>query len=89
MTILISGKNNAKLKLKLNLKLKLLTHYLFVCSLKSQAINICLRRVGWPTSDFSCHVKTESASAGAIFSAELMIHLRVMHWLCGFTKYAQ
>ena len=88
MTVLISGKNKAKLILTLNLKLKLTTNYLCSCSLKSQAFSICLRRVGWPTSDFNYPVKTESASTGAIFSAELMIHLRVMHWLCGFTKYA-
>ena len=89
MTILILGKNKAKLILTLNLKLKLTTNYLCICSLKSQAFNICLRRVGWPTFDFNCPVKTESARVGAIFSAELMIHLRVMHWLCGFTKYTQ
>ena len=86
MTILILGKNETKLILKLNLKLKLLTNYFCICSLKSHAFNICLRKVDWTASDFSCAIKTESARAGAIFSAELMIHLRVMHWLCGFTK---
>ena len=79
MTVLILGKNKAKLKLKLNLKLKLLTNYLCIYSLKSQAFSICLRRVGWPTSDFSCPAKIESVRAGAIFSAELMTHLRFMH----------
>ena len=88
MTILTLGKSKVKLKLKLNLKLKLLTNYLCICSLKSQAFSICLRRVGWPTSALSCPAKTESVRAGAIFSAELMTHLRVIHWLCGFTKNA-
>lgn len=83
MIILISGKNKAKLKLKL------LTNYLCICSLKLQVFNICLRIVGWPTSYFSCPAKMESVRAGTIFSVELMTHLRVMHWLCGFTKYAQ
>lgn len=69
MTVLISGKNKAKLILTLNLKLKLRTNYLCICSFKSQAFNICLRRVGWPTSDFNCPAKTESARDGAIFSA--------------------
>ncbi len=89
MTILLLGKNKAKLKLKLNLKLKLTTNYLCIYFLKSQAFIICLRRVGWPASQFSYPMKTESPSASAILSVELMIHLIVMHWLCGFMKYAQ
>jgi len=88
MTILILGKNKAKLKLKLNIKLKLLMNYLCICSLKLHAFSICLRRVGWLTSDFSCPAKMESVRACAIFLVELMTHLRVMYRLCGFTKYS-
>ena len=89
MTVLISGKNKEKLIITVNIKLKLTNNYLCICSLKSQAFSICLRRVGWPTSDFNCPVKMELARFSTIFSTELMIHLRFMHWLCGFTKYAQ
>ena len=63
--------------------------YLWTWSLNLQTSSMVLRRCGWPTSEFNCPEKTESASVGAIFSVELMIQLSALCWLCGFTKCVQ
>jgi len=62
---------------------------LCICSLKSQVSSFDFRSVCWPTSDFNCPMKMESASVGAIFLVEFVRHFRIIHWLCGFTKYCQ
>lgn len=73
--------------IELIIKLNFIYDKSCMCSFKLDISSISFKSIGWLTSAFNCPANMELTRVGTIFSEEVMWHFRVIHWLCGFTRY--